>query len=169
MKTFGIQFPAPLLGCFTFVAAFIFACTLLVSPSLARQEKKDKYDVTGTWQGKFPTDSNERDEENPVAVQITVKNDDNKISGRSIFYVIVNRDNKKRVIGSSESDLLDPRFDGTTLTFFVETKAQPGNPSQRIEMRMRMTGPAEAELENREDSSSPVIKMKKVQDHTANT
>jgi len=162
MKNFESQFPARPLRWLALFTAFVFLSALLFPAALARQEKKSKYDVTGTWQGKFPTDSAERDEDNPVAVQIMVKNEADKISGSTIFYVIVNRDNKKQVVGSAESELLDPQFDGTTLTFFVKTKAEPGNPSKRIEMRMRLTSDTEAELENREDSSSPAIKMKKV-------
>jgi len=162
MKEFQGEVRSSLLRYLTVLGGLALLSTLLFPISLAQKETKTKYDVTGTWQGKFPTDSNERDADNPVAVEIRVKNDSGKISGSTTFYVIVNRDNKRQVMGSAQSDLLEPQFDGTTLTFFVKTKAQQANQPAKVEMRMRLTSDTEAELENLDDSSSPLIKMKKV-------
>jgi hypothetical protein len=123
-----------------------------------------RYDVNGRWRGKFPPpdDSGISDEENPVAVEVWVKDDAGKISGRADFYVIRTKDNKPQVVGKTESELIDPQFDGTTLKFNVKSKGpQPGKEA-RVEMRMKLISATEAELENLEDSSSPVFKMKKV-------
>ena len=145
--------------------ALPFAClmTCVSLTSLAWQDAKAKYDVSGRWQGKFPVSEEQSvsDDENPVAIELTVKEDAGKISGTAVFYVIRNKNGKPMVMGKTESELIDPQFDGTTLKFSVKSKGpQPGKET-KTDMRMKLTSDTEAELENLEDSSAPVIKMKK--------
>ena len=148
---------------FALLLACLMAC---VSPtSLAWQDARARYDVTGRWQGKFPVseDSGASDAENPVAVEVSVKDDAGKLSGATVFYVIRNKDNKPQVVGRAESELVDPQFDGTTLKFSVKSKGPQSGKETRIDMQMKLTSATEAELENLDDNSSPLFKMKKVQ------
>ena len=129
---------------------------------LARGELQ--YQVTGRWLGKFPLpdDNSVSDAENPVAVELTVKEEGGKLSGSVVFYVIRNKENKPQIVGKKESELITPEFDGKSLTFSVKSKgAQPGTEAN-IEMRMTLKSDTEAELESPHDSSSAVFQMKKV-------
>lgn len=148
---------------FALLVAFLIG---FISPnSLAWQEAKAKYEVTGTWQGKFPLPEGSRasDAENPVAVEVLVKDDSGKLSGTTTFYVIRNSGDKPEVKGKVESALIDPQFDGTSLKFSVKTKGAQSGKESKIDMQMKLTSATEAELENLDDASSPVFKMKKVQ------
>src|SRR5205823_4480380 len=101
--------------------ALLLACFILcLSPtSLAWQDARARYNVSGRWESKFPVseESPVVDAENPVALEVSVKDDAGKLSGTATFYVIRNKDHKPQVVGKTESELIDPRFDGTTLKF----------------------------------------------------
>src|SRR5260370_31213472 len=106
--------------------------------SLARQDTRARYDVSGRWQGKFPVseESPVPDAENPVAIEVSVKDDAGKLSGRTVFYVIRNKDNKPQVVGKTASELIDPQFDGKALKFSVKSKGpQPGKEA-KMEMQI---------------------------------
>jgi len=140
--------------------------TALVCPiSLAGQDAKTRLEVTGRWQGKFPSEQVDgvADEDNPVAVEVAIKDQGGKLSGTVVFYVILNQGNKPQVKGKTEEALIDPQFDGTLLKFSVKTKGPESGKEDNIEMQMRVKSATEAELANMSDSSSPIIKMKKVQ------
>ena len=147
--------------------ALLLACFMsgLSPTSLAWQDARTRYDVSGRWEGKFPVseESTVVDAENPVAVEVSVKDDGGKLSGTAAFYVIRNKNNKPQVVGKTESNLVDPQFDGTTLKFSVKSKGQQPGTQTKVEMRMKLISSTEAELENLEETSSPVFKMKKVQ------
>jgi len=131
---------------------------------LASRGDVTQYQVVGRWLGKFPLpdDNSVTDADNPVAVELTIKEDDGKLSGSAIFYVIRNKDNKPQIVGKKESELIAPKFDGKSLKFTVRSKgAQPGTETN-IEMRMTLKSDTEAELENLHDSSSAVFQMKKM-------
>jgi len=151
-------------------SAFI-AVALLVLPalgfinSLAAGSGVIQSQIAGRWQGKLPLpdDNSVSDADNPVAVEVTIKEEDGgKISGSAVFYVIRNKDNKLQVAGKKESELIAPQFDGRMLKFNLKAKgSQPGTETT-IEMRMTLTSATEAELENHDDSSAAVIKLKKL-------
>lgn len=149
------------------LCVLLLSCLMaFVSPSsLARQDAKAGFIVAGKWQGKFPVpeDSTASDAENPVAVEVLVKDDAGKLSGTTVFYVIRNKDNKPQVVGKAESEVVDPQFDGTTLKFSVKSKGSQLGKENKVDMRMKLTSATEAELENLDDSSTPVFKMKKIQ------
>ena len=148
------------------LALLLACCVSCLSPtSLAWQDARTRYNVSGRWEGKFPVseESPVVDAENPVAVEISVKNDAGKLSGTATFYVIRNQDNKPQVVGKTESVLIEPQFEGTTLKFSVKSRGQQPGTETKVEMRMKLLSDTEAELENLEDNSSPVFKMKKVQ------
>ncbi len=146
--------------------ALLLACFIsCLSPtSLAWQDARTRYNVSGRWEGKFPVseESPVVDAENPVAVEISVKDDAGKLSGTVVFYVIRNQNNKPQVVGKTESVLIEPQFDGTTLKFSLKSRGQQPGTETKVEMRMKLISDTEAELENLEDNSSPVFKMKKV-------
>ena len=147
--------------------ALLLACFMsCLSPtSLAWQDARTRYEVKGRWEGKFPVseESPVVDAENPVAVEVSVKDAAGKLSGTAAFYVIRNKDNKPQVVGKTESELLNPQFDGTTLKFSVKSRGQQPGTETKVEMRMKLISNTEAELENLEDDSSTVFKMKKVE------
>ena len=147
--------------------ALLLACFMsCLSPtSLAWQDARTRYEVKGRWEGKFPVseESPVVDAENPVAVEVSIKDAAGKLSGTAAFYVIRNKDNKPQVVGKTESELLNPQFDGTTLKFSVKSRGQQPGAETKVEMRMKLISNTEAELENLEDDSSTVFKMKKVE------
>jgi len=149
------------------LSALLLACFMsCLSPtSLAWQDPKANYDVSGRWEGKFPVSEEHpvSDAENPVAVEVSVKAEAGKLSGTAAFYVIRNKDNKPQVVGKTESELIDPQLDGATLKFSVKSKGQQPGTSTKVEMRMKLISATAAELENLEDNSAPLFKMKKVQ------
>src|SRR5437870_12817297 len=91
--------------------ALLLACFMsCLSPtSLAWQDARTRYEVKGRWEGKFPVseESPVVDAENPVAVEVSVKDDAGKLSGTAAFYVIRNKNNKPQVVGKTESELLN--------------------------------------------------------------
>jgi len=147
--------------------ALLLACFMsCLSPtSLAWQDARTRYEVKGRWEGKFPVseESPAVEAENPVAVEVWVEDDAGKLCGRGTFYVIRTKRNKPQVVGKTESELIEPQFDGTTLKFSVKSKGQQPGTETKVEMRMKLISDTEAELENLEDNSSPVFKMKKVE------
>ena len=151
------------LGLWALLLASFMSC--LSPASLAWQDARTRYEVKGRWEGKFPVseESPVVDAENPVAVEVSVKDAAGKLSGTAAFYVIRNKNNKPQVVGKTESELLNPQFDGTTLKFSVKSRGQQPGTETKVEMRMKLISNTEAELENLEDNSSPVFKMKKVQ------
>jgi hypothetical protein len=158
--------PTPrLIGTFALVLCLIFLAALVCPASLARQGAKPNHNVSGKWQGKLPSEqvNGVADADNPVAVEVVIKDESGKLSGTATFYMIVNQDNKPQVKGKAESALLDPRFDGTLLRFSVKAKGPQADREEDVQFLMRLKSDTEAELENMADSSSPVIKMKKAQ------
>ncbi len=147
------------------VLSFLSLTALVCPISSAGQDVKTRLEVTGRWQGKFPSEQVDgvSDEDNPVAVEVVIKDQAGKLSGTAVFYVILNQDNKPQVKGKIEEALIDPRFDGTLLKFSLKAKGPDSGTAENIEMQMRVKTATEAELANMSDSSSPIIKMKKVQ------
>ena len=147
------------------IGAVALCLISLVCPALsAGQGAKPGHDVTGKWEGKLPSEqvNGVSDADNPVAVEVVIKDEGGKLSGTATFYLIVNQDNKPQVKGKAESALLEPRFDGALLRFSVKAKGPQVDREENVEFLMRLKSDTEAELENMADSSSPTIKMKKV-------
>src|SRR5438094_7875838 len=112
------------LGLWALLLACLMSC--LSPPSLAWQDARTKYDVSGRWEGKFPVseESPVVDAENPVAVEVSVKDDGGKLSGTVVFYAIRNKDNKPQVVGKTEAGLIEHKCDGTTLKVSVKSRGQ---------------------------------------------
>src|SRR5438874_7331389 len=129
--------------------------TLVSMNSLARVVAM-QYQIHGRWEGKFPLpdDNSVSEAENPVAVEVNIKNEDGKLTGSIVFYVIRTKDNKPQVVGEKRSDMISPQFDGKRLTFSVKSKGQQPGTETNVEMRMTLISASEAELENADDSSS---------------
>ncbi len=120
--------------------------------------------VIGRWQGKFPLpdDISLAEADNPVAVELLVKEDSGKLFGTVTFYVIRNKDNKPQIVGKKETEMIAPQFDSQVLRFGVKMKgSQPGTETT-VEMRMTLKSDTEAELENHDDASAQVFKLKKM-------
>lgn len=120
--------------------------------------------VTGRWIGKFPLpdDNSITEDENPIAVEVSLKEDGGKLSGVATFYVIRNKDGKPQIVNKKESEMIAPQFDGKTLKFSVKSKGQQPGTERTIQMQMTLTGASEAELETPDDSSGGAFKMKRV-------
>ena len=146
------------------VLSLVSLTTFICPISLAGQDAKTRLEVTGRWQGRFPSEQVDgvSDDDNPVAVEVAIKDQGGKLSGTAVFYVILNQDNKPQVKSKIEEALIDPRFDGTLLKFSLKAKGPESGKAENIEMQMRVKTATEAELANMSDSSSPIIKMKKV-------
>jgi hypothetical protein len=147
------------------VVTLVSQISLICHASFARQDTKVRHDVTGRWQGKFPREqvNGVSDADNPVAVELAIKDEGGKLSGTAVFYMIRNENDTPQVIGKTEVALIVPQFDGILLKFSVKAKEQESGEEENIEMQMRVTSATEAELANMNDSSSPIFKMKKVQ------
>jgi len=147
---------------FRALALTLLVFTLTSAISFAKQAK---YEIAGKWQGKFPSEqvNNAADADNPIAVEVELKEQDGKLAGTSTFYMIVNENNKPQVKGRVDTALIEPQFDGTTLRFSVKVKGQQGEPDSTKKMQMKLTSSTEADLENLDVSESPPIKMKKAQ------
>jgi len=133
----------------TLVATAICMVVFIGWPGdVGAQGRTGKYEVAGRWQGKFPREegTTASNADDPVAVEIAVKDDSGKISGTVTLFVIRNNGDKPEVKGRVESELVDPQFDGTALTFSIKTKVPSGTKQNQIQMRMKLTGPVEAEL-----------------------
>ena len=139
--------------------------TLVMAGGATSQATTTAKEVIGRWQGKFPLpeDSTLRDAENPVAVEVNVKDEGGKLFGSVTFYVIRNKDNKPQVVGQKQAEMIAPVIDGKRLNFSVKSKGQQPGTETTVDMRVTVISAVEAELENLEDSSSPVFKLKKVQ------
>jgi hypothetical protein len=124
-----------------------------------------QYQVAGRWQGKFPLpdDNSITEDENPVAVEVAVKEEGGKLSGTATFYVIRNKDGKPQIVNKKESEMIAPQFDGKAVKFSVKSKGQQPGTERMVQMRLTLIGASEAELETPDDSSAGVFKMKKVQ------
>jgi len=121
--------------------------------------------VAGRWIGKFPLpdDNSVTENENPIAVEVTVKEDGGKLSGVATFYVIRNKNGKPQIVNKKESEMIAPQFDGKALKFSVKSKGQQPGTETTVQMRMTLTSTTEADLETPDDSAAGVFKMKKAQ------
>lgn len=92
----------------------IIVSSLLISSTTANsaQQRPDsavkQASVVGTWQGKM--------EEVP-AVVLVIKEDGDKLVGTVVFYRVTDEGDGPKVSGKAELLLIDPKFDGTMLSF----------------------------------------------------
>jgi len=121
--------------------------------------------LAGRWIGKFPLpdDNSVTEDENPIAVEVTIKDDGGKLSGVATFYVIRNKNGKPQIVNKKESEMIAPQLDGKGLNFSVKGKGQQPGTETTVQMRMTLTSANEAKLETPDDSSAGVFKMKKAQ------
>ena len=113
--------------------------------------------IAGTWRGKM---------HNLPAVVLTVKNDQGKLSGTILFYFLHRKTEQDPwevdTTHSKPLPLLDPKFDGKTLSFQVSHKeAHPPRTlnDPPVSFEMRLTGKGEAELQNLNEQWGTGLKM----------
>jgi len=88
----------------------------LSSLSLAREkgsQGRTEQSIAGVWKGRF---------DNSPAIDVTLKVEGGKLAGTAVFYFVQNTDSGPVVKGTDELPLLEPAFDGTTLSFKVKRK-----------------------------------------------
>ena len=133
-------------------ARLIMLLMLIASPALAADSP-----IVGTWRGKM--------HDLPAAV-LTVKDDGGRLSGSIIFYFLYRQTEydtwQVDTVHSRSLPLIDPKFDGKTLSFQVSHKeAHPPRTHNDppASFSMRLTGKGEAVLLNLNEQRGPALKM----------
>jgi len=133
------------------LVGLLFAATLAVPAATADSP------IAGTWRGRI---------HDLPAVILTVKDDGGKLSGTILFYFLHrNTEHDRWQVDTKHSiplPLIDPKFDGKTISFQVSHKeAHPprtfNDPPSSFQMRL--TGTGEAELRNLSENQGPSLKM----------
>jgi hypothetical protein len=113
--------------------------------------------IAGTWRGKLY---------DLPGIDLTVKDDSGKLSGTILFYFLHrNTEHEAWQVDMKHSmtlSLIDPKFDGKTLTFQVSHKQ--AHPPRTLNdppssFQMRLTGEGVGELLNLTEKNSPALKM----------
>jgi hypothetical protein len=113
--------------------------------------------IAGTWRGKA---------HDLPAVVVTLRDDGGKVSGTILFYFLHrNTEHDPWQVDTTHSiplPLLDPKFDGKTITFQVSHKA--AHPPRTlhdppVSFQMRLTKKDEAELVNLSENRGPVLNL----------
>src|SRR5437667_12248236 len=83
--------------------------TFISMKCLVTHGATSQFQVAGRWQGKFPLpdDNSISEDDNPIAVEMTVKEEGGKLAGVAIFYVIRNKANKTQAGNKKEYELTD--------------------------------------------------------------
>jgi hypothetical protein len=99
----------------------VLLLTLSLSAAVAiytrASQNRDAASLPGVWKGSFP--------EAPAtpAVEITLNIQAGKLSGKVVFYKVVNNGAGGEIKGKVEAPILDPVFDGQVLSFKVKRGA----------------------------------------------
>jgi hypothetical protein len=113
--------------------------------------------IAGTWRGKMY---------DLPAIVLTVKDDGGKLSGAILFYFLHrNTEHDPWQVDTKHSiplPLIDPKFDGKTISFQVSHKE--AHPPRTLNdppssFQMRLTGAGEGELRNLSEKQGPSLKM----------
>jgi len=130
---------------------------LLLAATLAVPAATADSPIAGTWRGRMY---------DLPAIVLTVRDDGGKLSGTILFFFLHrNTEHDPWQVDTQDSiplPLIDPKFDGKTISFQVSHKeAHPPRtlhdpPSSFL---MRLTGKGEAELQNLSEKQSPGLKM----------
>lgn len=110
--------------------------------------------IVGTWHGNWP--------QNPKlpALDLTVNSDEGKLSGTIIFYRAVDKEGVLQVAGQVEQPLIDPKFDGTTLSFRTKQSKRPDDIREKA-FAMRLVNDHELQLAS--DDSKLVFRLLKTE------
>jgi len=134
------------------VAGLLLASTLLTVPAAASDSP-----IAGTWRGSL---------HDLPAVVLTVKDNGGKLSGTILFYFMYrSTEHDPWQVDTKHSislPLIDPKFDGKTISFQVSHKE--AHPPRTLSdppssFQMRLTGKGEAELLNLTENQGPGLKM----------
>jgi hypothetical protein len=94
----------------------------------------DDSPVAGIWKAKL---------HRQPCVRLTVHNDEGRLSGTIIFYLLVRENGSWQVKGHDEVELIDPHLENNVLTFDVRRAAKPGDETtsqQRMTFHIELTG-----------------------------
>jgi len=137
------------------ISRSVGAKVFLVTPGPAGTKADSP--VAGTWRGKTY---------DLPAVVLTVKDDHGELSGTVLFYLLHRKTEQDPwevdTTHSKPLPLLDPKFDGKTLSFQVSHKeAHPPRTlnDPPVSFEMRLTGKGEAELQNLSERHAAGLKM----------
>ncbi len=87
------------------------ASGLALTPETTTTEQLTAESLAGVWKGDFP---------DAPAVELTLRVQSGKAEGSVVFYRVVNESAGSKVKGRVEAPLIDPLFDGRTLSFKVK-------------------------------------------------
>ena len=125
-----------------------FVLTILVAASAFGASDKS---LAGTWQGQM---------RGLLTVTLSINTGGDKLSGTAIFYATRDDGGGPMVVGKAESPLIDPKFDGQTLSFQVENEVLSPLRPERYTFEMKLAGENEAELKPAGDQSEKIsVKM----------
>jgi hypothetical protein len=134
------------------LAGLLLAFTLMAVPAAPADSP-----IAGTWRGNMY---------DLPAIVLTVKDDGGKLSGTIIFYFLHrNTEHDPWQVDTKHSipmSLIDPKFDGKTISFQVSHKE--AHPPRTLNdppssFQMRLTGTGEGEFRNLTEKQSPAVKM----------
>ncbi len=116
---------------------------LLVTGSICAAESP----IAGTWTAKM---------HDLPAIRMTVKDNDGKLSGNIVFYLLVLENGAWKVKGDAATDMIEPRLEGKTFVFEVHQAKKHGSTDpadQEIKtFRFHLTGPNEGVFRNADNS-----------------
>src|SRR5512133_619605 len=93
-------------------------CLAAFLPGQAPAQVRSTKTITGKWQGKLPNpDGTVPGSETPPAIELWIAQDGQRLSGHVTFYMVSDQGTGPSVQGKDEADMIDPRFDGSELTF----------------------------------------------------
>lgn len=122
-----------------------------------------KASVEGLWQGKWPDKSPNMDTDlaGLPAIDLDVKVVDGKITGSVVFYAVMKQGDASQIDGKDEVQMIDLKFDGTTLAFTTRQRNEATNEETTTRMALKITGTDEGELRVVENDAAPVLRMLK--------
>jgi len=128
-------------------SAFSFQVGRYVKEALNNRETA----IVGTWHANWP-----QHKELP-ALDLTVNSDAGKLSGTIIFHWLLYKEGGAPVTGQVETALIDPKFNGTTLSFRTKGK-RPDNDQEKA-FAMKLVSDNELQLVS--DDSKQVFHLTK--------
>jgi len=126
------------------VLAGVFMAMLVGGAGTAQKLEKPytPKSIAGDWKGKL------HESDSVPAVEIDLQPDGNSVAGKVIFYLIEDTGNGNVSRGKSKAQLLEPKFDGESLSFKV--MREDGSAAR---FRMKFTADDEALLGSADEPS----------------
>ncbi len=136
-------------------SAFSFHVGHLVKATVSNKDSA----IVGVWHANWPQHT-----ELP-ALDLTMNSDAGKLSGTIVFYWMLYKEGGQPVTGQVESPLIEPKFDGTTLSFRTKNKRADDNQEKAFSMKLV----SENELQLLSDDSKQIFHLMKSEKSATST